>query len=1280
MRIYLSLIFTSLTFLSLTTHAQTLEAIVGSENNFNDRVYAIAVNEEEQCTYVAGSFQSTQGEAFNPANFFNVSNLSSFINQPAGDIAMTGQGNDDFFVAKIGFDGIIDWFITGGGPQDDAIMDLVIGSDGNIYMTGYISFPSVIFYESGVSVADFVSYGDKLNAVVISIDHDGGWRWDRRIGSDEDNAGLEITDNGQAIGVSGVFHNEHTPDDDDETTEDFKIFGLNGPCPDDFSGGYIAQLTYQGDCEWFRAYTSPGFSYDLDDPHLIGASIDSDTEGYHLATILSGDSYNSYTSQILCNVPSTTLSSGLNIAQFNVNFDGTLNWSRTELLPSGVNILSGPFVSASCGDVYLTATLSTALASPQTLSSNLNTLQPGSNPTILLHRRAVSSGLTGLISLFPSINDIDDTYVTSIESDIQFRVYLAGATGGQIIFDASNETANVNSTGSSKNAWVKVMTGNTEHIWNSTLDGNQSEEYTDLFVRFPDKLYFSGFSNSQSGIQLPPLSGSHLSSIFGKYSQSATTGLAEFDILCPPSVTLNSNSECGLVDYAIPEVQIINPCLVQFRENNAPLVFPFGTTDVMVQAMGFNGTSQQCSLQVIVQDVSLENSIQCLSEITVNTDENACSAVVSIPSPVITGSCTPPTITNNFNNSASITEGTFPVGTTTVRWMVMFEDGEVQMCNTKVNVHDITPPTMVCNNIPAPLTTEGTINISVAQIDGGSFDACNIVETTISKDEFDCSNIGANQVMLTAIDANGNSNTCLATITVVDQIMPTAQCNDIEIELTNDGTISISPDQINNGSFDNCSIASIELSQSVFNCSNLGENNITLTVTDASGLQSTCPSVVTIQDLGNPPSVNAGADINTCANVSDINLDPILGEGVISVEWSGGAGNFANGLNTANNTYTPTSSEIQSGSLTLTITAFGNSVCGSVSDEIIINFIQAPTVFAGADQQVCSEQVAVLNGATATNQTSIQWTGGSGTFSPSANILQPNYTPSIQEFEAGSITLTITVEGSVGCEPVSDQILLELSKKPEANAGLDNSFCGNIGNLNAATPAFGVGTWTSPSTVTFAPNSNAPDAQVTSSIFGSLTFVWTVVNNFCTDADAVIITFFEAPVLAEAGADQTISYLGETTISATIPEVGTGSWSTNSPNVIFGDSNAATTSVSALQPGPNTFFWTITNGPCQAVQDTVVINVDGLIIPTGFSPNGDNINDTFEIRGIGFNEAISIKVLNRWGEEVFASDDYKNDWNGISKSGSELPNDTYYCVIESPLLEKTHTGYIIINR
>lgn len=71
-----------------------------------------------------------------------------------------------------------------------------------------------------------------------------------------------------------------------------------------------------------------------------------------------------------------------------------------------------------------------------------------------------------------------------------------------------------------------------------------------------------------------------------------------------------------------------------------------------------------------------------------------------------------------------------------------------------------------------------------------------------------------------------------------------------------------------------------------------------------------------------------------------------------------------------------------------------------------------------------------------------------------------------------------------------------------------------------------------------------------------------------------------------------------------------------------------------------------------------------LTIPEGFSPNGDGINDFFEIPEI-FNFDASLKVWNRWGDIVFESDKYANEWDGSCKAtmciGSGiLPEGTYF--------------------
>ena len=84
--------------------------------------------------------------------------------------------------------------------------------------------------------------------------------------------------------------------------------------------------------------------------------------------------------------------------------------------------------------------------------------------------------------------------------------------------------------------------------------------------------------------------------------------------------------------------------------------------------------------------------------------------------------------------------------------------------------------------------------------------------------------------------------------TVTDNIAPIAICKPITVILDATGTANITTAMINNGSSDNCSIQAITISKSSFNCTNLGANNVILTVTDVSGNISTCNSVVTVVD------------------------------------------------------------------------------------------------------------------------------------------------------------------------------------------------------------------------------------------------------------------------------------------------------------------------------------------------------------------------------------------------------------------------------------------------
>jgi gliding motility-associated-like protein len=91
--------------------------------------------------------------------------------------------------------------------------------------------------------------------------------------------------------------------------------------------------------------------------------------------------------------------------------------------------------------------------------------------------------------------------------------------------------------------------------------------------------------------------------------------------------------------------------------------------------------------------------------------------------------------------------------------------------------------------------------------------------------------------------------------------------------------------------------------------------------------------------------------------------------------------------------------------------------------------------------------------------------------------------------------------------------------------------------------------------------------------------------------------------------------------------------------------------------------------PC-AAQPTLVYN--------GFSPNGDGVNDKFVIGGIAEGEKVELQVFDRWGNRVYLSTKYSNDWEGTFDNKA-LPDGTYYwyLVRESGQIDG---GYVELRR
>jgi len=107
--------------------------------------------------------------------------------------------------------------------------------------------------------------------------------------------------------------------------------------------------------------------------------------------------------------------------------------------------------------------------------------------------------------------------------------------------------------------------------------------------------------------------------------------------------------------------------------------------------------------------------------------------------------------------------------------------------------------------------------------------------------------------------------------------------------------------------------------------------------------------------------------------------------------------------------------------------------------------------------------------------------------------------------------------------------------------------------------------------------------------------------------------------------------------------------------------------------------------PCDPVASADLGCFEEIIIPEGFSPNGDGFGETWIIRGLDAYPNASMLVFNRWGNQVYTQNPYENGWNGVGNTNGAdlLPTGTYFYILD---LEATSDddeeiqGFVYITR
>jgi len=246
-----------------------------------------------------------------------------------------------------------------------------------------------------------------------------------------------------------------------------------------------------------------------------------------------------------------------------------------------------------------------------------------------------------------------------------------------------------------------------------------------------------------------------------------------------------------------------------------------------------------------------------------------------------------------------------------------------------------------------------------------------------------------------------------------------------------------------------------------------------------------------------------------------------------------------------------------------------------------------------------------------------------------------------------------------------------------ADAGADQQVCNGTSVTLDGSASTGVVTWSwrDPNGVEIG---TTPILILPVLPSGDHLFTLIVSDGPCSATDVVLVTSMALPI-ADAGPDQTL-FINETATLGGSPSGPIGSTYSWTPDSILNDPSSATP---IAEPLVTTWFTLTVVAPngCVDTDSVLVTVVPTVVIPSGFTPNGDGSNEVWQIDLIDLFPDCEVEVYNRWGEMLFRSVGYRQPWDGRYKDGF-VPVGTYYYVIDlhDERFPEPYTGPLTIIR
>lgn len=359
-----------------------------------------------------------------------------------------------------------------------------------------------------------------------------------------------------------------------------------------------------------------------------------------------------------------------------------------------------------------------------------------------------------------------------------------------------------------------------------------------------------------------------------------------------------------------------------------------------------------------------------------------------------------------------------------------------------------------------------------------------------------------------------------------------------------------------------------------------------------------------------------------------------------------------------------------------------NSACNATAvDSVILTVapIGGDTANAGPDQYDCGITTTTLAANIPSAGTTGLWTQSNAQASAGVDIIDPtNPATGVIGMQAGSRYYFVWELDNGPCAGISrDTMFVDISVVPSDNAfaGVDIITCGrDTIVLNALPSSLGNGLWSSDSLVTII-NGTIPDALVTNLLQDTTMLVWTLSNGACANYSSDTMLIIQGGIRPTANADQFNVLAGSTTtLNVLTNDLLTANWdiyihtATSYGQLINLNNGLFDVILQTTDTRDQHFIYELCNPNCPNSCDTGIVYLSVNPIgncspPNIFTPNGDQVNDLFEVPCLERIENAHLLVFNRWGDLVYESDKYNNQWDGTHQ-GEPLPDGTYFYILK----------------